>query len=299
MRHDHGRSPAEADTRSIRGAFFLNLAFTAAEIVGGLATNSLAILADALHDFGDSTSLGLSWYLQRLSGRGRDAGFSYGYRRFSLLAALTSTVVLIGGSLLVLSEAVPRLLRPQHANAPGMLVFALLGVGVNGLAALRLRGASSINARAVAWHLLEDVLGWAAVLLVSVVLLFSDLYILDPILSVLITLYVLAGVVRNLRRTLRVLLQAVPEGVDLQRLEERIHRLPKVVGTHHTHVWSLDGIDHILTAHVVVEDGASRDDIAALKQGIRAISEDLHLEHTTLEVEHESEDCHMKASPLA
>jgi cobalt-zinc-cadmium efflux system protein len=179
-----------------------------------------------------------------------------------------------------------------------MIVFAVLGIVVNGLAVLRLRGATSLNAQTVAWHLLEDVLGWVAVLVVGVTLLFADLHVLDPVLSILITVYVLFNVVRNLRRTLSVFLQAVPEGIDLHRLEERIRSLPSVVGTHHTHVWSLDGIDHILTAHIVVPDAAAQEDIARVKQSIRALSEELHLGHTTLEVERESEDCHMKSSRL-
>jgi cobalt-zinc-cadmium efflux system protein len=298
VNHHHDREASGGDTTAIRAAFFLNLAFTVVELAGGLWTNSLAILADALHDFADSASLGLAWYMQRLSGRRRDPHYSYGYRRFSLLAALASTLTLIVGSLLVLSSAVPRLLRPEHSNAPGMIVFAVLGIVVNGLAVLRLRGATSLNAQTVAWHLLEDVLGWVAVLVVGVTLLFADLHVLDPVLSILITVYVLFNVVRNLRRTLSVFLQAVPEGIDLHRLEERIRSLPSVVGTHHTHVWSLDGIDHILTAHIVVPDAAAQEDIARVKQSIRALSEELHLGHTTLEVERESEDCHMKSSRL-
>jgi cobalt-zinc-cadmium efflux system protein len=261
MGHDHNRNhshlPAQDSTRAIRIAFLLNLAFTIIEIIGGYWTNSLAILADALHDLGDSATLGLSWQLERYSRRRKDAHFSYGYRRFSLLAALFSTVILIAGSLLVLSEAIPRLLNPEHSNASGMLLFALLGIAVNGLAAFRLRQSRSMNARVVAWHLIEDVLGWVAVLIVSVALLVADIHFLDPLLSILITLYVLYNVVNNLRKTLTLFLQGVPEGLDLYELEKRLLAIPKVHSAHHIHVWSLDGENHVLTAHVVV-DGIPR-----------------------------------------
>lgn len=174
-------------------AFFLNLGFTILEIIGGLWTNSLAVLSDALHDLGDSLALGLAWYLERYSQRASDKVYSYGYGRFSLLGALINSVILIGGSLYILSEAVPRILAPEATNAPGMLFLALVGIAVNGLALFRLKGSQSLNVQMVTWHFLEDALGWVAVLLVSLILLFTNAYILDPILSILITLLMSPG----------------------------------------------------------------------------------------------------------
>ena len=153
-------------TSDLRLAFFLNLGFTILEIAGGFWTNSVAILSDAVHDLGDSLSLGAAWYLDRVAQRGRDRRFSYGYLRFSLLGAWTNTTILLVGSVLVMSAAIPRLFQPEAANAPGMIGFALLGVVVNGAAALRLRGRQSLNASVAAWHLVEDVLGWLAILVV-------------------------------------------------------------------------------------------------------------------------------------
>ena len=175
----------------LRTAFFINFAFTLIEIAGGLATNSLAILADAAHDLGDSVSLGMAWLLDHYSHQQEDGRFSYGYRRFSLLGALINALILFGGSLWILLQAIPRLIRPEDFNSRGMLLLAVLGILVNGLAVLRLRGDGSLNARVAALHLLEDVMGWAAVLIVGIILEFVDLPILDPILSVAITLVVL------------------------------------------------------------------------------------------------------------
>ena len=150
----------EESTDNIKIAFYLNLGFTVLEIAGGIAANSLAIIADALHDLGDSFSLGLSWYFEGYSKKGNDRTFSYGYRRFSLLGALTSAAVLVIGSIFILAEALPRIMHPQVSHAGGMFVLAVIGVAVNGFAFLRLRGGKTLNTRIIAWHLLEDVLGW-------------------------------------------------------------------------------------------------------------------------------------------
>jgi cobalt-zinc-cadmium efflux system protein len=292
--HLQGHAHAHNTNNSLRTAFFLNLAFTIFEIIGGLWTNSMAILSDAVHDLGDSVSLGMAWFLERYSRRGKDNRFSYGYRRFSLLGAMLNILVLLVGGFVILSEAVPRLLDPQHSNAQGMVLFAIVGILVNGAAVLRLRGGQSINAQVVAWHLLEDVLGWVAVLIVSIILLFWDIHILDPLLSILITLYVLFNVLRNLKRTAALFLQAVPESIDLAMLEGRLLALDKVCSVHHTHLWSLDGEHHVLTAHVVVAENATRDDVLQVKQQANALAAQYRLAHTTLEIEYEDEDCRMK-----
>lgn len=294
--HDHfGHHHHTGDSlNNIRVAFFLNLGFTIFEIVGGLWTNSLAILSDALHDLGDSFSLGMSWYLHRLSTRGRDNHYSYGYRRFSLLGALLNTLVLMGGSVVIIGQAIPRVLHPEESNAPGMVLFAVMGILVNGAAVLKLRGGHSLNERAVALHLLEDVLGWVAVLAVSVILLFTDWHFLDPLLSLMITLYVLMNVFKNLRKTLTLFLQGVPEDVDLQQLDTEILKLTNVISTHHTHVWSLDGERHVLSTHVVIPHTVSREDVLKLKEDIRGITERMNFAHTTVEVEYSDEECRIK-----
>jgi len=288
-KHEHHHE----SSNNIRIAFFLNLGFTILEIFGGLWTNSLAILSDAVHDLGDSLSLGLAWFLDQYSKRDRDERYSYGYRRFSMLGALLNTIVLIVGAFLVLSRAVPRLLEPERTNAPGMVVFALIGIVINGVAALRLRGDRSMNARVVAWHLLEDVLGWFAVLIVALILLFADVPILDPILSILITAYVLFNVVKNLRATLSLFLQGVPEGYDIDAIEKDIEGVENVQSTHHTHIWSLDGEHHVLTTHVVVDEDTSKEQILCLRDDIRDLLKSYDFFHLTVEIEFGDKDCGM------
>lgn len=292
--HNHHHHSASESTQSIKVAFLLNLAFTLLEIFGGLWTNSLAILSDAIHDLGDSLSLGLSWYLSRVADRGNDARYSYGYRRYSLLGALINTLILIFGGIFVLTRAVPRLIHPEPTNATGMVLFAIGGIVINGLAVLRLRGQKGLNARVAALHLLEDVLGWAAVLVVSIILLFKDIPFLDPALSILITVFVLYNVVANLKKTVSLFLQGVPEDVDIQSVEAHLLSLESVQSIHHTHIWSLDGEHHVLTTHIVVDDSTSRDEILALKKTIKAYALQMQIEHVTVEVEFDEEDCHMK-----
>lgn len=288
----HHHSPQV--TQDLKLAFFLNLGFAIIEIFGGFWTNSLAIVSDAVHDLGDSVSLGLAWYLEKYSHRKSDRSFSYGYRRLSSLAALINTLILSIGSLYVVSQAIPRLLNPQPTDAKGMILFAVLGIAVNGLAMLRLSRRDSMNARVAAWHLLEDALGWISVLIVSIALLFTELYILDPILSISIAMYILYNAIANLRQTLRLFLQAVPENIDISQLEKSISAIAKVNSLHHTHVWSLDGEHHVLTTHVVVEDDTTREEIQAIKSAIGHLGESLNLEHITVEIEYFGEYCRMR-----
>ena len=292
--HHHGHAHAGESISNIRLAFFLNLSFTLVELVGGYWTNSVAIMSDALHDLGDSLSLGLGWYLEGVSQREATARYSYGFRRFSLLGACVNALVLLGGGLFVLSEAVGRLMKPEPSNAWGMIGFAVLGLAVNGYAASKVLRQKNMNAQMIGWHLLEDVLGWAAVLVVAVVLLFVEVNVLDPLLSMLITLYVLYNVVRNFRKTMELFLQATPASVDLAKLEAQLQSLPLVLSTHHIHLWSLDGEHHVLTSHVVVEPCATREDVLRLRRQISQWAQGLHITHTTVEIEFGEATCHLQ-----
>ena len=288
--HSHGHHSPGAGN-NLKVAFFLNLGFTLLEIVGGLLTNSMAILADALHDLGDSFALGMAWALERFSKKKRDPTFTYGYQRLSLVGALLNGVLLLGGSLFILSKAVPRLLNPEAVHVPGMIFFAIVGIGANGYAVYKLKSGKSLNQRMVSWHLLEDVLGWVAVLIVSIVLLFVDLPVLDPILSVLVTLYVLWNVLRNLKRVFLVFLQATPDSFEVSVFEEKVLEFPKVVSVHHTHIWSLDGEDHVLSTHVVMEAESTRSEVVQVKSDLKKLLHDYSIDHLTVDIEYEGETC--------
>ncbi|HMN25434.1 MAG TPA: cation diffusion facilitator family transporter, partial [Ignavibacteriaceae bacterium] len=249
MSHNHIHTNSNS-IKNFKVVFFLNFGFTLFEIVGGIYTNSIAIISDALHDLGDSISIGLAWFLEKYSHKKSDHKFTYGYGRFSLLGALINAIVLIIGSTFVLATAIPRLIKPEVANAEGMIVFAIIGVIVNGAAVLKLKGEESMNARVMMLHLIEDVLGWIAILAVAITLLFWQNYILDAILSIIITIYILYNVVINLKKTITLFLQATPDNVNIEFLDNKLKSIDKVISSHHTHVWSLDGANHILTTHL-------------------------------------------------
>ena len=288
--HTHVHSPESG--KNIAIAFLLNFSFTIIELVGGLLTNSVAILSDALHDLGDSISLALAWYFQKVSGYSPSARYSYGYKRFALLGALINATVLLLGSVFVIYASVMRILQPQYVKVEGMFLLAILGVIINGVAVWRTHKSSGINERIVSLHLLEDVLGWIAVLIASVVMMFVEVPILDPILSIGISIFVLYNVVRNLIATFNVILQGVPSDIKLIELQKKVEQLEAVISVHDLHVWSLDSQYNIASLHAVISPEMTLDQMAQLKQNIKLLMLAEQIEHTTVEFETEQEECH-------
>lgn len=287
MAHNHSHHEKAGN---IKAAFILNFSFTIVEIIGGIITNSMAILSDALHDLGDSLSLGIAWYLHKYSEKQPDEKFSFGYARFSLLGALLNSIILIIGSSIILTRAVPRILNPEPVNPKGMIFFAVLGILVNGAAALKLKKGQSLNERVVSWHLIEDVLGWIAILIVSTILVFVNIPVLDPILSLLITLYVVYNVVLNLKEILRVFLEGVPKHLSIEEIEKELFDKCNIKKVFHTHIWSLEGEKNMLSTHIVVSDDTDREEIIYIKKLIRDLMHKRGINHVTIEVNFESEE---------
>lgn len=291
MSHDHHHHGHDQATGNLLVAFLLNLAFTAIEIVGGLWTNSVAILSDAVHDSGDCLALGLAWYLQRLAQRRPDALFTYGYRRWSSLGALITGVVLITGLAFVGWEATERLRSPQPVKAPGVVVLAIVGVLFNGAAVWRLSHGHSLNEQMARWHLLEDTFGWVAVLVGGVAMLIWDVPILDPLFALLIAVIILWNVFWNLKKVAHIFLQGAPTGFDPAAFEQQLAELPLVVGSHHTNTWTLDGERHVFSTHLVVAPHATREEIVAIKMRVHELLRENHFEHITLDIELAGERC--------
>lgn len=291
MKNDrlNNRNNSHTSITNIKVAFVLNLSFTVLETVGGIITNSVAIISNALHDLGDSLSLGLAWYFQKISHRKRDKIYSFGYKRFSLLGAVTNSLVLIIGSIFVLNETIPRLFKPEALDAKGIFILALFGVIINGAAVFRLKKGSSINEKVVSLHLMEDVLSWGVILISSVLMIFFYLPILDPFLSVIITFFVLFNVFKNLKISLRIFLQAAPEDTNTKDIEQQILNLPKISGIHDIHIWTLDGKYNILTIHLVVKEINDFLELKEIKNQVKNLLKDLNIQHITIETE--SEEC--------
>lgn len=286
--HDHGGS-----TKALWWGFGLNLAFTLIEIVGGLYTGSVAILADAVHDLGDSASLALALYFERYSQKRPDAEYSFGYRRFSLLSALISGVVILSGSVVILFEAISRFQNPREPLGMGMIGLSVLGLLVNGAAALKMKMGRSQNERMLSWHFVEDALGWLATLIAAVFITWKHWTWVDPALAILLAVWVSRNVWRELRTTLRFFLQAAPADFNVENFSTRVTQLPGVLSLHDLHVWSLDGARHVLSLHVVLEMSLAQDSnrLHAIKQDIKKLAGESHALHVTIETEHGEDDC--------
>jgi cobalt-zinc-cadmium efflux system protein len=291
MGHNHSHHTGSESNLKI--AFFLNVGFTILEIFGGIYVNSVAIVSDAVHDLGDSISLGIAWLLARKSRQKGNARFSFGYKRFSLLGALINALVLFSGSIYVIYEAINRLIEPEYSDANGMLVFAVIGILVNAYAAWKLSGAKTLNEKVVSWHLLEDVLGWIAVLIVAIVLKFKPSPYLDPALSLFISAYILWNVVKHLRETMLLFLQGVPSDMSIAKIEEDLVAISDVASLHHTHIWSQEGEHHVFSTHLKLKNIQSLAQLLAVKRQVKERLTPYHFDHCTVEVELDEETCRM------
>jgi cobalt-zinc-cadmium efflux system protein len=292
MGHDHHHHHHNESGKNLKIAFFLNFGFTIFEIIGGFYVNSVAIISDSVHDMGDTLSLGTAWYLDSKSKKGATSTFSFGYARLSLLGALINSMVLIIGSVFVIYSAINRLMYPEHSDASGMLIIAIIGILVNGYAAYKMSTGKSLNEKVVSWHLMEDVLGWVAVLIVSIVLHFKDIQYLDPLLSLLITLYIMWGVFKRLKETIMVFLQAVPNEINLKEIEAAILTIENVNSIHETHIWSMEGEHHVFSAHIILTPETTVSQIDTIKLEIRSLISIHDFKHVTIETEL-NEECNV------
>lgn len=273
--------------KGILTVFILNLFFSVFEVVGGVFTGSVAILSDAVHDFGDAAAIGISFLLEKKSRKQPDETHTYGYLRYSVLGSLIVTLILIVGSVSVAVNAVNRIFNPTEINYDGMIVFAVVGFAVNLIGARLTHSGDSLNSRAVSLHLLEDVLGWAVVLIGALVMRFTDFSLIDPLMSVGVAIFILVNAVKNLREVLGIFLEKTPDGIDVSELKAELERLEGVLEVHHIHLRSLDGKTNHATMHIVAEG-----DGHGVKHRVRHLLDEHGISHSTLELEEEHEHCH-------
>lgn len=287
--HAHGHAHTSGAT-AIRLAFFINLAFTLVEVFGGWWTGSIAVLTDAFHDAGDCLVLGTAWYLQRVAMKGRDAHYSYGYGRYSMLGGWLTSMVLIVGAVVMLAVSVPKLWAPSSPDANGMMLIAVFGLLMNSIAAWKLHGGETLNERGAYLHLLEDVLGWAAVLIGAIIIRFTGWTVIDPLLSIAISVFIGFNAVLTLRQGTGILMQEIPAGIDMSSVRSKLMAIPHVTDLHDQHTWTLDGSLVVHTVHLVVADV---DLAAALVVKTRAREEllSLGIHHATIELEWADENC--------
>lgn len=273
--------------KNILIAFVLNLLFAIIEFVGGAVTGSVAILSDAVHDMGDSAGIGVSFFLERKSKKQPDGTYTYGYTRYSVVGSTITTLILIVGSVTVVYNAVYRLFHPAEIHYDGMILFAVIGTVVNFAAAWFTKGSASLNQKAVNLHMLEDVLGWLVVLLGAVIMRFTDLSVIDPVMSIAVAAFILFNALKNIRKALDVFLEKTPCGINVEELQAHLEDIDGVQSVHHIHIWSMDGQNNYATMHVVTAaDGHT------VKEKIREELKEHGIGHATLELEAADEHCH-------
>lgn len=261
--------------------FFMNLTFNIIVIIGGLATNSMAILADCIHDMSDTISIALAWFLEHVAQKDSTDKYSYGYQRFSILGAVIISVFVIIMALIILQEAIPRLFSPEGVDAGGMLIVAIVGIVFKSISVYRLQDGETFNEKAILIHQLGDIFEWVAILILSIVLLFWDgAPYLDPFVSIAIALWLIFNLGRNLYKSLEVLLQKTPDYFDVGEFKSSITDIEGINAIDDFHVWSLDGIDSVLTLKVNIDEWDNQEKI---KDEIYSIASKYHIVDITIE----------------
>ena len=272
--------------KRILTAFVLNLIFAILEFIGGTLTGSVAIISDSVHDLGDSISIGISYILEKKSKKEPDDKYTFGYGRYSVLGSLIMTVILIVGSIFVIIHACDRIIHPIEIDYNGMLLFAVFGMGVNLVASIATRGDGSLNQKAVSLHMFEDVLGWGVVLLGAILMKFTDITYIDPIMSIGVAIFLLVHAFTHFKEICDIFFEKTPEGIDISELKKHIKEIEGVIDVHHFHVRTLDGVNHVATLHIVTSS-----DPATVKKAVKEELEEHGISHTTVETETPEEEC--------
>ena len=263
-------------------AFFLNLSYAIVEFIAGGIFGSSAVLADSVHDLGDAIAIGISALLETISNREEDRHYTLGYKRFSLLGALVTAVILITGSILVILENIAKIFHPQSVNDEGIFWLGIIAITINVLASLVIRKGQTKNESILSLHFLEDTLGWVAVILMAIVLRFTDWYILDPLLSIAISFFILSKALPRFWSTLKIFLDAVPEGVDIQKIKTDLAELDHVASINQLNLWTMDGLEKNAIVHVCLKE---MEHMETCKESIRIFLKDCGFQNITIEVD--------------
>ena len=267
---------------SIWLAFFLNLSYAIVEFIAGGIFGSSAVLADSVHDLGDAMAIGISALLETISNREEDRQYTLGYKRFSLLGAMLTAVILMIGSILVILENITKIAHPQPVNEEGILWLGIIAVAINVLASLVVCKGKTKNESILSLHFLEDTLGWLAVILMAIILRFTDWYILDPLLSLVISIFILSKAIPRFWSALKIFLDAVPEGVETSDLEKDIEALANVKSVNQLNLWTMDGLEKNAIVHVCLEE---IEHMEYCKESIRNLLKDYGFQNVTIEVD--------------
>lgn len=277
--------------KNILVAFLLNIIFSIFEFISGMITNSVAIMSDSIHDMGDAMSIGISYFLEKKSKKKADDVYTYGYIRYSILGSVVTTVILLLGSGVVIYNSILRIIHPVKINYNGMIIFAIVGVLVNFLAAYYTKDGDSLNQKSVNLHMLEDVLGWVVILIGAILMKFTDISVIDAILSIAVSLFILVNALRNLKDVIDIFLDKIPNDVDIKILKTHLLEIDGVFDIHHIHISSIDGYNVVATMHVVIDKNKEP---KLIKQMIKKELKEHNICHVTVEIEEKDENCNEK-----
>ena len=268
-------------------AFFLNLTYAIVEFIAGGVFGSSAVLADSVHDLGDAIAIGVSAFLETISNREEDNQYTLGYKRFSLLGALVTAIILMTGSVLVILENIAKIFHPQPVNDEGILWLGIIAITINIVSSLVVGKGKTKNESILSLHFLEDTLGWLAVILMAIVLRFTNWYILDPLLSLVISFFILSKALPRFWSTLKIFLDAVPEGVETGDLEKDLEALNNVKSINQISIWSMDGLENNVIIHLCLEDWEK---MTETKNQVRQLLEERGIQNITIEVDTSQSD---------
>lgn len=277
------------EVKNIKAAIILNVSFTIIEFIGGFLSNSVAILSDAVHDLGDSIVLIFSYFSEKIAKDGKSSSkYTFGYQRLPLISAFINAVVLVVGSIFVLNHAVERLRNPEQVDFRLMLPIAVVGVLVNVAAVLRLKQNKGVNSKVMYLHLLEDALGWIAVLIGGVIMYFTNFLIIDPILSIAIAGYILFNAIKNAKYVYEIVMQSSPGDVDQDKLMLELKKVQNVEDISDFHFWSLEGSKHVMSLHLLISE-LSKEEVITLKSEVKKLVKSYGQIHLTLELDFKEE----------
>lgn len=282
--------------KNILIAFLLNLFFSIIEFVGGTITNSVAIVSDSVHDLGDALGIGISYFLERKSNNKPNDNYTYGYLRYSVLGGFVTTMILTIGSIFVIYNSILRIINPVSIQYGKMIIIAIFGVIINFIAVYYTKDGKSLNQKAVNLHMLEDVLGWIIVLIGAIIMNFTNISIIDPLMSIGVSIFILIHTFKEFKEILDLFLEKTPKNVSIDKIKESLNSIEDIKDIHHIHVWSISGEEVFLTMHVVVNKYDKE-----IKNKIRNILKKMNINHVTIELEELDEkcfdeNCHIKIS---
>lgn len=291
--YEHGHNSKhhhDVSSQNLLIATALNALIAVAEIIGGIISNSLALISDALHNISDATAVFIAWIAHKISKKPSNQKRTFGYKRIEILAALLNGVILAVISIYLFYEAALRLIEPQPVKGLIMLIVAAIGLFANLIAVILLQrdAKKNINFKAAYLHLLGDTLSSVAVIVGGILIYYFELYWVDPIITILIGLYILKETIGILKQANDILMQGTPPGIDLELIRDDLESFPEIANIHHVHAWNLDDQSIHFECHVDLKEDARLSDTEKLfRQMESLLAEKHHIAHLTIQFEHQ------------